>query len=537
MARERNHLYYGDNLDVLQRYVGDKSVDLVYLDPPFNSNANYNVLFAERDGSRAASQVEAFTDTWRWDQAAVRDYEKTVEQGGRVADALMAMRSFLGPSDMLAYLSMMAPRLVELRRVLKDSGSIYLHCDTSASSYLRVMMDAIFGPEHFQNEITWKRTTAHNDPKRYGRVQDRILFYSKGDTKTFNFVGGELSPEQQARYKYEDERGRFRAENLTGAGATKSGTFEWRGVFPGANRHWALGIDEMERLYAEGRILLQRDGRPRKDGRKIYLDEAAPPRLQDLWTDIQMGPTDSQRLGYPTQKPLALLKRIIEVSSSPGDVVLDPFCGCGTAVDAAQRLGRRWIGIDITHLAVNLIKTRLRSAYGDGVSFDVIGEPTDLEGAKDLASTDPYQFQWWALGLVGARPVEQKKGADRGIDGRLLFHDEIGGETKQVIFSVKAGHVTVAQLRDLRGVVEREKAAIGVLISMEAPTKNMRAEAADAGFYQGTWDRKYPRLQLLTIEDLLNERGVDMPELGGMAEDLTTKRARRVPRAEQTGLF
>jgi hypothetical protein len=217
--------------------------------------------------------------------------------------------------------------------------------------------------------------------------------------------------------------------------------------------------------------------------------------------------------------------------------VLDPFCGCGTAIDAAQRLGRRWIGIDITHLSINLIKNRLRTAYGENLPFEVIGEPTDIAGAQDLAQSDPYQFQWWALGLVGARPVEQKKGADRGIDGRLFFHDEHGGDTKQVIFSVKAGHVTVSQLRDLRGVVDREGAAIGVLISMEEPTKPMRTEAADAGLYEGPWAKKYPRLQLITVGNLLDGRMIDMPELGSMAHNVTNKPAPKVSKLKQQGMF
>ncbi len=451
----------------------------------------------------------------------------TVEQGGKVADALIAMRRFLGDSNMLAYLSMMAPRLVELRRVLKPAGSIYLHCDTSACSYLRVMMDAVFSPDRFLNEITWKRTTAHNDPKRYGRVQDRLLYYSKTKDKTFNRIGGTLSDTQRARYKYTDKLGPFKAENLTAPHFHKDRTFEWRGVHPGSDRQWRFGVEQLERLYAEGLILLQRDGRPRKDGLKEYLANAAAPALQDIWTDIQLGPTDSERLGYPTQKPLALLERIISVSSSPGEVVLDPFCGCGTAVDAAQRLDRQWIGIDITHLAINLIRHRLKDAYGNTAKFSVIGEPTNKTGAQQLALDDPYQFQWWALGLVGARPVEQKKGADKGIDGRLFFHEQQGGATKQVIMSVKAGHVQRSYVMELRGVVEREDAAIGVLISMEPATRPMREEAASAGLYEGAWGQKFPRLQLLTVGDLLAGKRIEMPDVH-LGADITHKKAPEV---------
>lgn len=540
MASSRNRLYYGDNLDVLRRYGADESVDLVYLDPPFNSNANYNVLFAEQDGSRAASQVEVFTDTWRWDQAAVYDYELTVEQGGRVADALIAMRTFLGPSDMLAYLSMMAPRLIELRRTLKDTGSIYLHCDPTSSHYLKILMDAIFGPANFRTETIWKRSSAHSDGaqgrQQHGRIHDVILFYTKSDEWTWNTI---YTPYDDSYidqfYKHiEPETGRrYQLDNITGPGGAAKGNPSYEVM--GVTRYWRYSKERMEQLINEGRVVQSRPGAvPRY---KRYLDEMPGVPLQDVWTDINaIGSQAAERLGYPTQKPVALLERIIAASTNPGDIVLDPFCGCGTAVDAAQRLGRKWIGIDITHLAVNLIRNRLHSAYGENLKFDVIGEPTDTEGAKDLAASDPYQFQWWALGLVGARPVEQKKGADHGIDGRLLFHDEAGGETKQVIFSVKAGHVTVSMLRDLRGVVDREKAAIGVLISMEDPTRPMRVEAADAGTYVGSWERKFPRLQLLTIDDLLAGRGVEMPELGSMAINKTVKRAQRVatPKGNQT---
>jgi DNA modification methylase len=508
-----NRLYYGDNLDILRRYIADESVDLIYLDPPFNSSADYNVLFAEQDGSRSAAQIKAFGDTWRWDESAALAFEEIVEQGGPVSQAMQAFRQLLGHSNVLAYLAMMAPRLVELHRVLKPTGSIYLHCDSTASHYLKILLDAIFGPRSYQNMIIWKRTSAHNDPKRYGRISDHILFYAKaGGTKTFNRVAGEYSDEQLARYRYEDTRGRYRAENLTAPHFSPTRTIEWRGTHPGGDRQWRFSEEELERLYAEGRIMLTQEGKPRKDGLKEYLDEAEGPALQDIWTDIGLGPTATERLGYPTQKPEALLERIINASSNPGDVVLDPFCGCGTAIAAAQKLGRQWIGIDITHLAISLMRTRLRDSFGDLVKYRVIGEPTTLQDATALAEQDKFQFQYWALGLVGARPQEQKKGADHGIDGRLFFHDEAGGATKQVIFSVKGGHTQVGDVRDLRGVIDREQAQIGVLISLQEPTQPMRTEAASAGFYESHWG-KHPRLQVLTVADLLAGKQVDMPPI------------------------
>ena len=537
MSEARNLLYYGDNLDVLRRYVGDASVDLVYLDPPFNSNQDYNVLFKERDGTRAAAQIVAFGDTWMWDQAAARAYEEVVERGGRVSQCMQAFRTFLGQNDMLAYLSMMAPRLVELHRALKPTGSIYLHCDPTASHYLKVLMDAIFSPQCFRNEIAWQRTSAHNDPSRYGRVHDVLLFYGKTDQAAWYQHYEEPNERFFGAHDFEvDEQGRkYRKRDLTApAHGRSSGQYEWKGKRPPEGRMWSYTEENMALLEQEGRVVYTSTGMPRL---KIYVDDLRGIPYQDVWAspDLWLNSAAKERLGYPTQKPEALLERVIASSSNEGDTVLDPFCGCGTAIAVAQRLKRGWIGIDITHLAVGLIKHRLRDTFGPAVdkTYTVIGEPADAASAAELAGSDPYQFQWWALGLVGARPVEGKKGADKGIDGRLYFHDDReGAATKQVIFSVKAGHVSVAQVRDLRGVIEREKAAIGALISMEEPTGPMRKEAADAGFYTSPGvggGKKHPRLQLLTVGALLEGARIDMP---AWHESQTFRRA---PRARAAG--
>jgi len=511
-----NTLYFGNNLDILRRYIGDQTVDLIYLDPPFNSKATYNVLFAEQNGSRAAAQIKAFDDTWRWDQAAAEAYQEVVEQGGKVSQAMQAFRTLLGDNDMLAYLATMAPRLVELRRVLKPTGSVYLHCDPTASHYLKLLMDAVFGSAGFRNEIIWERTVSHNiRTKGYIRANDTILYYSKTTQFVFNDQYTEYGPEQMRRYK-PDETGRlYKAENLTFSSPNPHRQFEWRGAKPPPNRSWGASLEQLEEWYAQGLILLKKDGMPRLDRLKVYLDETKGKPVCTNWTDIpRIGNTSAERLGYPTQKPEALLDRIIKASSNEGDVVLDPFCGCGTTIAVAERLKRHWIGIDITHLAITLMKHRLRDAFGDHVEYRVVGEPVSLPDAETLAAEDPYQFQFWALGLVGARPAEQKKGADRGIDGRLYFHEGDGGKTKQVILSVKAGHTNVAHVRDLRGVVEREQAEIGVLITMQEPTQPMRSEAAGAGFYHSSvWNKDYPKLQILTVEELLKGRGIDMPPL------------------------
>ena len=531
-----NHLYYGDNLDVLRRYIADESVDLVYLDPPFNSNATYNVLFAEHTGEKAASQIKAFEDTWTWDEDAARSYFETVQAGGAVGNALEAFYTLLGDSNMMAYLAMMAPRLVELRRVLKASGSIYLHCDPTASHYLKLLMDAVFGPRCYRNEIIWRRYGVHNDvgqgSRHFGRVHDVLLLYSRGVGPTWNqpFVPLDESYVEKTYRLVESETGRrYMTTPLTGPGGAEKGNpvYEWRGH----TRAWRYSKEKMAELDRQGRLHYSRTGYVRQ---KAYLDESRGAPVQDIWADIpSLSGAHAERLGYPTQKPEALLERIIEASSNERDVVLDPFCGCGTAVAVAHRLKRRWVGIDITHLAINLMKHRLMNAFGESVTaeYDVVGEPVDVEGARQLAHDDPYQFQWWALGLVGARPVEQKKGADKGIDGRLPFHEGKPTDVKHIILSVKAGaHIGRHFVHELRGVVDREKAAIGVLITMEPPTKPMREEAASAGFYQSPWGT-HPRLQLLTVAELLDGRRIDSPPLGQVGQ--TFKKAPRAAAAKE----
>ena len=531
---DSNSLYYGDNLDILRRYVRDESADLIYLDPPFNSNQTYNVLFQERDGSQSASQIKAFGDTWHWDGTAARSYEETVEAGGQVAEAMQAFRKLLGTNDMLAYMSMMAPRLVELRRVLKPTGSLYLHCDPTASHYLKLLLDAVFGPENFRDEIVWKRHNARSTEHRWPRIHDTLLFVSKSDEFMFSpaKVSGDTAKIPHTLITGSDGR-KYQTYELTGAGVTKEGESgrPWRDYDPTEmGRHWGNSHDKMNGWDAAGLIHWpnrgSRGGFPRRRAKEPFHPEARKVTVGDVWTDIdRINQAAKERLGYPTQKPVALLERIIQASSNEGDTILDPFCGCGTTVAAAQKFDRRWIGIDITQLAISLIRYRLGDSFGKDCRFEVIGEPTSLPDAAALAKEDPYQFQWWSLGLVKARPVEQKKGADRGIDGRKYFHDEggRGGKTKQIIFSVKAGHVTVSHIRDLVGVIHREKAEIGAFLSLEPPTSPMRREAASAGFYKSPWG-KHPRIQLLTIEDLLGGKSIDYPQ----ATDVTFKKAQRV---------
>lgn len=502
-----NLLYYGDNLDVLRRHVADESVDLVYLDPPFNSNATYNVLFEER-GTKAAAQVQAFEDTWEWNELSAAAYEETVERGGPVANVLRSFRTMLGNetrgSDMLAYLSMMAPRMVEIQRVMKPGGSVFLHCDPTASHYLKLLMDAIFGARRFRNEIVWHYSGWNK--KLQGKFESRhdsLLFYANGrpDEQTFNsYARPWASAEEYVKV-----------------------------------RKQKVQVDETGRKY----VLSDAGG-----GKRVrrFLDEAmlVGAFIDDVWDIDKLNNSAKEALGYPTQKPLALLERVVHAASNPGDVVLDPFCGCGTTIDAAQELDRRWIGIDITHLAIGLIKHRLVGRYGPEITdtYRVVGEPTTVEDAAVLAQEDPFQFQAWALGLVGARVAgSDKKGGDKGVDGRLYFHDTLGGETRQIIFSVKAGeHVMPAFVYQLHGVVEANQAEMGVLITFAEPTPGMRSEAASAGFYTSPWGR-HPRIQIRTVGELLDGKGIDYPRTTGA--NITVRKAQRAaaPKPEELELF
>jgi hypothetical protein len=386
-----------------------------------------------------------------------------------------------------------------------------------------MLMDAIFGPQCFRNEIAWRRSHPKGHAfTRFARNHDAILVYSKGESPVWNRLYVPQTPENAAKqYALRDESGRaYQLTSLLNPNPNRPNlTYEFLGV----KKVWRWTRERMLKEYENGSIVVPRGGEgiPRY---KRYFDEQEGIPVSDFWDDIEIA-SGTERLGYPTQKPEALLERILSASSKEGDVVLDPFCGCGTTIQVAQRLNRRWIGIDITHLAVSLIKKRLSDTYGDDVksSYEMIGEPTDLAGAAKLAEENKYQFQWWALGLVGARPAEQKKGADRGIDGRLYFHDdERSGKTKQILLSVKAGGVQVSQVRDLRGTVEREEAEIGAFLCFESPTKPMLREAAEAGFYTAPDGSHYPRMQILTIQEILEGKQLNYPRF---ARSVTFKEA------------
>jgi DNA modification methylase len=527
----KNTLFYGDNLSVLREHIKDETIDLIYLDPPFNSKRDYNVLFREASGEAPASQQTAFTDTWQYNVEAARTREEigdiSLQYGvPKLPQMIDGFIDVLGQNDVTAYLVMMAIRLLELKRVLKPTGSFYLHCDPTASHYLKILLDVIFGKENFRNEIIWQRTIAKSlTSRQLPNNHDVIFAYQKSEEATWNldavfqpYNEAALDDKTSGKYSQRDENGRlYQLDNLINPNSDRPNlTYEFLGV----TRVWRWTRDRMQAAYDAGLVVQTQPGRvPRF---KRYLDEQRGRPLGDVWTDIP--PLNSQaqeRLGYPTQKPESLLERIIKASSNEGDRVLDPFCGCGTTISVAQRLKRQWLGIDVTYLAIALIEKRLKDQYDLQAKTDyrVVGVPADLASAWDLFKRDAYQFQFWALTLIPAFPAggREKKGADAGIDGLLQFVDAgvagVARRTQQIVVQVKGGtNVSVQHIRDLRGVIERDKAAMGFYICLAPPTKPMLQEAVAAGFYKSELRGKsYPRLQIRTVEELLNGQGFDYP--------------------------
>jgi len=567
-----NHLYYGDNLGILREHIEEESIDFVYLDPPFNSQATYNVLFRSLAGEQSPAQIEAFADTWHWTDEAEKAFDDVMTSGNTdVAEMLRALRLFLKENDVMAYLTMITVRLLELHRILKSTGSLYFHCDPTASHYLKVLLDGVFGIRNFRNEIIWRRTGSHNSTKRYGPIHDVIFYYTKTNTYTWNrlrrpYMRGHV--EKAFVQEGDLYRTNYSGNILTGSGRRFGISGQpWRGFDPTVkNRHWALpgvlleGFEEevaeldqhqkMDFLYKKGFITINEgDEWPRY---QHLLTTEDGQYLSDIWAyqpytegtvfgtdegiddDIRwMGSKDSERLGYQTQKPIGLLQRIIAASSTVGDVVLDPFCGCGTTVHTAQKLERRWIGIDITHLAISLIEKRLNDAF-PGIVYEVHGTPKDVGGARELAAHNKYQFQWWAVSLVNAVPFGgKKKGADTGIDGHIYFKPD-GKTTEKAIVSVKGGeNVGVAMIRDLAHVVDREQAKIGVFITLAEPTGPMRTEAVKTGFYESPFSGKIPKIQLFTIAELFAGQKPHIP----LVDATVFKKAKLETTAQQGTLW
>ena len=499
------------------------------MDPPFNSQARYNVLFRSSKNEVASAQAEAFRDTWSWTEEAERSYEEIINRLGTGTGRIIeALRSALGESDMMAYLVMMAVRLHELKRVLKKTGTLYLHCDPTASHYLKIVLDALFGMDNFRNEISWRRSNPKSHAERnFANCRDILLRYTRSGECTFNRIFGDHDPAYISKaYRHEDDGGSYRLLPLLNPNDDRPNlTYEFLGV----KRVWRWTRERMEKAYDSGLVVQLSPGAVPQY--KKYLKDSKGRTITNDWDDIPaIGP--AEEIGYPTQKPLALLKRIIMASSNEGDVILDPFCGCGTTVEAAERLDRKWIGIDVAFHAIRVIQGRLKTV-GTCAPYTVLGIPADYEQACELATRDPYQFQWWSNYLVGVHFLNEiKKGADRGVDGEIRFKNG-PGPWGRIVTSVKGGKVTPAMVRELRGVVERDEAHMGLFLCLRRPTDEMTKEAIKAR-YASTAHGPMPRLQIVSIEGWFAGERPTLPPIGHLDRDLfaSKKRPRRPARKD-----
>lgn len=515
----------------MRKHIKDESIDLVYLDPPFNSNISYNVIF-NREGDSAPAQIQAFVDTWHWTSESEIVYDQLM--GTRIGGIIGGLRDVVGTNDLMAYLVMMAIRLIELHRVLKLTGSLYLHCDPTASHYLKVVLDSIFGVENYLNEIVWKRYGSHNDSKRYANVHDTIFYYAKSKgSRTWNKIYMSYDEDYiKSAYSYSDESGPYttsplQARSLSGGGYD----YQWKGI----TDTWKFPKHRLDEMDGKGLIHWPKAGSiPR---RKVYLKDARGLPVSDMFLDIKsLSSSHKERMGYPTQKPLELLERIIMASSNEGDVVLDPFCGCGTAVIAAEKLNREWIGIDITHLAVGLIEKRLSDSFE--IKPRIVGVPQSLEAAQKLAETDKFQFELWAISLIPKLHSNQKQVGDRGIDGRgqIMVGLDKDGKPRyaKIIASVKGGRqINPSMVRDLVGTVQSENAAFGIFICIKKPTKKMQEAAIKAGMYTTPLGKQYQRVQIYTIEDYFAGFKPNIPDI---VDSMKAQRQARTGRGNQTTL-
>ena len=518
-----NKLYFGDNLEILRDKIPSGCVDLIYLDPPFQSGKNYNQIFQPQAAGikGATAQIKAFEDTWQWGEEAEREYQGLItgtitqeKPGQKLIDLLKAMRAYLGECPMMAYLAMMAPRLVEMRRVLKNTGSVYLHCDSTASHYLKLLMDAIFEFKNMRNEIIWQKIrTEKSQSNQFAKLHDIIFFYTKSEQYAFNQSRLPLSQEYIDKYynQVEPKTGRrYQLISFLQGGQGQSRNFGDKWLEPPMGRHWIWSQERIDEAIRKG-LLVFTD--PKKPRLKRYLDEYGGRNIGNIWTDIYpINAVAKERLGYPTQKPEALLERIIKASSNEGDLVLDPFCGCGTTVAVAQRTNRKWIGIDVTYLAIDIIKKRLeKNGIKEGVDFGIDGEPTDAYSAEMLAKKSPFDFQYWCLSRLDATPSPTKSG-DQGVDGIINFPDPTKPDKfGKGIVSVKGTQaVNPAMVRDLKGTIASQKADFGILITLKNPTQGMTVEAVKEGmahyeYSKGTKQYKIPKIQILTVDDLFKK--------------------------------
>lgn len=544
-ASDQNRLYFGDNLDIM-RVLDNEIADLIYLDPPFKSDADYNMIFKSPSGVAPPSQITAFEDNWEWTEESAKTYSELLESGTEVASLIRGLKDVIGINDMLAYIVMMTIRLVEMHRLLKENGNICLHCDPVASHYIKIIMDAIFGTRSFKNELVWLRSGAKNKgsqhaPRKFGSSHDIILFYAK-DPKSGYFDPPKIAyteNELHKKFPYKDELGRyntntpiFREPSL---GPRPNLCYTWRGFKNPHPSGWRMTRKNLEKLYKDGKILI--DGNTVK--RKAYLHEYKGNNMNDVWSDIPIA-AGNERMQYPTQKPLALLERIIKATTTEGGLVLDPFCGCGTAVHAAEKLRRKWIGIDVTPLAIRLIEKRMNDAFQQRV--EVQGMPTSLDSAEELARRDPFKFELWAVSLIPHLMPNKKQVGDGGIDGKgyvkiggnqTVYETSLKNRDKKkhpdeivVVASVKSGkNLNPGMIHALDGAMKPEDANMGIFISLHDPTKGMRTTAAKAGVFKSPLGQRYPRIQIYTVKDYFANKSPQLPKLtdyiGGDLRDRT----------------
>ena len=515
---DTNALFYGDNLEWLQKktYFPDESVDLIYLDPPFNSNTDYNIIFNEKEGDKSQAQLRAFDDTWKWEKESAHEaLLELIVSAPTISEFIrwLSRQSDAKCTSMAAYLSMMAVRLIELHRVLKPTGSIYLHCDSTAGHYLKILMDMIFGSDRFINEIIWQKIrTTKAQTRGFGNVNDSIYMYSKTDQFLFYTQYKDFDPKYIKSHYKQDAAGKlFRTVSLLQHGDGSAKTFGDVTLTPPKDRHWIWSQERIDKAISDGLIRFTSTGRPEKIQ---YLDDIEGDIVDNIWVDISpLNAQAKERLGYPTQKPEALLERIINASSKEGDIILDPFCGCGTAIVVANKLNRRWIGIDVTYLAIDLIEKRLIKDFDIEIkkTYKVHGNPFDTASAQalfDKDNMDKHAFELWALSLVDAR----SRIKDKGVDGIIGFIDD-NGEPRRIVVQVKGGaNLTPTIIRDLDGTVKNEGAAMGLLISLHTPTKGIYEYANHAGDYISTQrDKPFQMLQVRTIDELLHDNTFDLP--------------------------
>lgn len=533
--KPQNKLYYGDNLEVLRKYIKDESIDLCYIDPPFNSKRNYNQIY-NNIGKEDKAQAQAFVDTWTWDEIAERGNAEIQSNYNQVFTKqsiylIQGLEKVLGKSSLFSYLVSMTLRIAEIFRVLKPTGSFYLHCDPTASHYLKIILDSIFCSQggDYINDIIWKRT---NNPKgsqfkakKYGVYTDNIFFYVKSSKYLFNLdlAKNQLNEnELKKKYPYKDDNGNYYSAPILRSksmGGRPSLVYEYKGFTPDFFG-WRMTKENLIKLDIKGDLGWSSNNKP---FRKLRPENDKGDPISNLWDDINRLYESKEALSYPTQKPEALLARIINASSLENDVVFDAYCGCGTTVAVAQKLNRKWIGIDITYQSISLILKRLEDKYGIDVldSIELHGFPKDFESAKALAEKKDdrirKEFEKWAV-LTFSRNkaiINEKKGGDGGIDGVsfILDKDENGThESKEVLFSVKSNKVlTPSVIRDLNGTIEREGAVMGYLITLYK-MDNLVKEAKQYGNYVNTlFGKTYQKINVITIDEILSGKLMDLP--------------------------